>query len=415
MNRRQFLSTMALTGLGLSGCRYWPSDGLFNPCVNGPLPAYLKFHPLVQKAWEDIDPKQYWDCHTHLIGVGDSDSGIWVNPDMQSLMHPIQYTQFKFYINASCAEFDEDKTENSVDDKFVERLKRLHNDFKSGAKFMLIAFDYHYDEHGKKILQHSPFHTPNEYAAKIVRQNPQRFEWIASVHPYREDSLETLQWCVEHGAKAIKWLPGAMGIDPLSPKCDSFYEALVRFGLPLLTHSGEEQAVSVSGGEDVNNPLLMRRALDSGVTVIFAHCASLGESVDVDKNSNASMVNNLELFYRLLADKNYEGRVFGDISAITQVNRDQEAIEKIVTHDEWHHALINGSDYPLPGVLPIISVQTMADWGYIGDKDVNILSGIRRFNPQLFDFVLKRTLKIKNKKIKPVVFHSRRVFEHSHL
>jgi len=56
----------------------------------------------------------------------------------------------------------------------------------------------------------------------------------------------------------------------------------------------------------------------------------------------------------------------------------------------------------------------MADWGYIKDKDVNVLSEIRGFNPQLFDFVLKRTLKIKNKKLKPVVFHSRRVFEHSH-
>jgi mannonate dehydratase len=413
MNRRQFLKYSTGIGtmsLGLTGCRYWPAEGLFNPCLPDNLPLELKNHDVVQSAWQGIDVNQFWDCHTHLIGVGDSDSGIWVSPHMRSLLHPIQFTQFKFYLNGSCADADDAQEAKTIDERFLSHLVRLHDDFPKGAKFMLIAFENYFDDEGKQRDDLSPFHTPNQYAAKVARQYPQRFEWIASVHPYREDCLEMLQWCVDNGARAIKWLPGAMGIDPGSRKCDRFYEAMARYRILLLTHSGEEKAVSVSGGEDLNNPLLMRRALEHGVPVIFAHCASLGESVDLDKGPNGPRVSNLDLFYRLLAEKNYHEQVYGDVSAITQVNRDKAVIEAIFTRTEWHANLINGSDYPLPGVFPIISTQSFADWGYIEQSEADILAQIRRFNPLLFDFVLKRAIKVNANKLDPVVFESRRIF-----
>ncbi len=402
---------MGTMSLGLTGCRYWPSEGVLNPCLSG-LPPELKNHDLVQSAWQDIDVNQYWDCHTHLIGVGDSDSGIWISPNMQSLLHPVQYTQFKFYLNGSCVEVQDKQDVKTIDEQFLYRLMQLQDEFPKGAKFMLIAFEHHYDALGHRRDDLSPFHTPNHYAAKVAKQFPERFEWIASVHPYREDSLEMLQWCVTNGARAVKWLPGAMGIDPGSEKCDRFYEVLARHRIPLLTHSGEEQAVSVSGGEGLNNPLLMRRALDHGVPVIFAHCASLGESVDLDKGAHGPWVSNLELFYRLLAEEDYQSRVYGDVSAITQVNRDKAVIEAIFTRTEWHANLINGSDYPLPGVLPITSTQSFVDWGFIEPKEADILVQIRRYNPLLFDFMLKRAIQINGSSLNPRVFESRRVFNH---
>jgi mannonate dehydratase len=413
MNRRQFLKYSTGIGamsLALNGCRYWPAEGLLNPCLPDNLPHELKNHDVVQRAWQGIDVDQFWDCHTHLIGLGDSDSGIWVSPHMRSLLHPIQFTQFTFYLNGSCADANDAQETQTIDERFVNRLVRLHDDFSKGAKFMLIAFEHHYDGEGKQRDDLSPFYTPNHYAAKIAGQYPQRFEWIASVHPYREDCLAMLQWCVRNGARAIKWLPGAMGIDPGSRKCDQFYEAVAKYRIPLLTHSGEEQAVSVSGSEGLNNPLLMRRALEHGVRVIFAHCASLGESVDLDKGPNGARVSNLDLFYRLLAEKNYQERLYGDISAITQVNRDKAVIEAIFTRTEWHANLINGSDYPLPGVFPIISTQSFADWGYIQQREADVLAQIRRFNPLLFDFVLKRIIKVNANRLAPAVFESRRVF-----
>jgi mannonate dehydratase len=132
--------------------------------------------------------------------------------------------------------------------------------------------------------------------------------------------------------------------------------------------------------------------------------------VDLDKGPNGARVSNLDLFYRLLAEKNYQERLYGDISAITQVNRDKAVIEAIFTRTEWHANLINGSDYPLPGVFPIISTQSFADWGYIQQREADVLAQIRRFNPLLFDFVLKRIIKVNANRLAPAVFESRRVF-----
>lgn len=40
-----------------------------------------------------------------------------------------------------------------------------------------------------------------------------------------------------------------------------------------------------------------------------------------------------------------------------------------------------------------------------------MLSAIRRYNPLLFDFVLKRTLKLKGQRFAPALFETRRFFE----
>jgi mannonate dehydratase len=62
-----------------------------------------------------------------------------------------------------------------------------------------------------------------------------------------------------------------MGIDPSSPRCDAFYEAMARLNIPLLSHAGGEVALPSHVTQDVNNPLWLRRALDHGVRVIVAH------------------------------------------------------------------------------------------------------------------------------------------------
>ena len=64
-----------------------------------------------------------------------------------------------------------------------------------------------------------------------------------------------------HGARAVKWLPPAMGIDPASARCDRFYAAAARLGLALLTHAGEEKAVHGAAEHGFGNPLKLRRAL----------------------------------------------------------------------------------------------------------------------------------------------------------
>ena len=43
----------------------------------------------------------------------------------------------------------------------------------------------------------------------------------------------------------------------------------------------------------------------------------------------------------------YDGRLFGDISAVTQANRAESILTTLIRRVEWHPRLINGSDYPL--------------------------------------------------------------------
>jgi mannonate dehydratase len=409
MNRRRFLQACGVAALGAaSGACDQPlsfEDGVFNPCLPGPLPPALRDHELVRAAWDGVDPLQFRDWHAHLAGVGDAGTGAWISPQMQSLWHPWQTLQHKFYLNAACTERD-----GQVDDDYVRRFLYYLEAFPRGAKAMWLAFDFHHDEGGARRQDLSAFHVPDRYAAELARRLPERCEWICSVHPYRADALEALVWAADHGARAVKWLPSAMGMDPASGLCDRFYDALARLNLPLLSHGGMELAVHGGKVDELNNPLRLRRALDRGVRVIVAHCASLGEHRDLDRGPNGPSTPAFTLFARLMDEPRYHGRLFGEISALTQLNR-MEALAQVLARDDWHPRLLNGSDYPLPGVMPIYSLRRFVEHGFLAEAAAPVLSELRRHNPMLFDFVLKRSLQKDGRRLAAAVFASRRMFE----
>jgi mannonate dehydratase len=385
--------------------RYWPEQGFWNPCL-ARLPRNLAGHELVQRAWEGIDPAQTWDSHSHLIGTGDSGSGIFVNPSNESLLNPGQYARRLFFLNAGCVH---DAT-GSVDLAYVDRMRNLIDGLRPGAKMVLYAFERAHDERGEPDIAHTVFHIPNEYARDVARRHPQDFEWAASIHPYRKDAVEAVEKAKREGARAVKWLPSAMGIDPASPRCDRFYQALVKNDLPLIAHAGLERAVLGREAHDFGNPLRLRRALDAGVRAVVAHCASMGEDRDLDKGENGPYVNSFLLFERMMEHKSHEGRLFGDISAMTQVNRAGPALARVIENEAWHARLLNGSDYPLPGVMPIFSVDYLVSLKMVEASAADVLRDIRLHNPLLFDFVLKRHLRSGGKSLAASVFETRKFF-----
>lgn len=399
---------LGLSGLAVNGCRYWPEDGFRNPCLRTTLPDHLAGHDLTLAAWEGVAPDAFWDCHVHLLGTGDSGSGIYLNPSMQSLLQPLKLAQFKFYLNAACVE---DATQ--VDNGFLERLMACQDGLPSGNRIMLLGFDYNYSDDGERRPESSAFSIPNDYAARIAQRHPERFEWIASIHPYREDAVEALETAAKNGARAVKWLPPAMGMDPASPRCDRFYGALARLDIPLITHGGEEKAVEGGDSQRYGNPLRLRRALEHGVRVIVAHCASLGIGQDTDRGPDGPEMENFSLFARMMDEPAYEGRLYGEISALTQINRFDPALRTVLERTDWHPRLINGSDYPLPGVLPLFSAKGLATAGFMGEADTEVIAEIRRYNPLLFDFVLKRSLRLNGKALSPRVFESRHIFDNN--
>ena len=397
-----------LTGAAaLAAWRFWPEQGFLNPCRVS-LPLQLARHELVAAAWDGLAAEQVWDAHAHLLGTGDSASGISVNPQMESVLHPADFARRLVFLNAGCAY---DLPGGSADRAYVRRMLNLMGGMHRGMKLLLYAFERAYGEDGRRQDSLTSLYVPDAYARELAREYPRYFEWVASIHPYRADCVTALEEAKRDGARAVKWLPGAMGMDPASPRCDRFYEAAARLNLPVVSHAGLERAVIGTDTQDYGNPLRLRRALDAGVRVVVAHCASMGQDIDLDKGPNGSLVDSFSLFERLMQEKKYEKKLFGDISAVTQISRAGPALAKVIEREEWHPRLLNGSDYPLPGVMPIFSVDYLVSLGLVRESAAPVLKEIRSYNPLLFDFVLKRHLRSNGKALSKSVFETRPFFE----
>ena len=375
MRRRDFLGLAgaAASAALLGGCDKSLEEGLLGDCRVMKDPGRL---PLVQAAWQGLDPARVWDMHVHLFGNGRSRSGVWADAAIDMPTGIDARVRKKLFMNGGCVGEDEAR----VDQGMVERLALLADQFPAGAKFMLLAFDFTYDESGRKREDLTTFSVSDEYAKRVAAAHPDRFEWICSVHPYRADALEALRAAHDAGARAVKWLPPSMAIDLRSPRCTPFYDECVKLKMPLLVHVGEEKAVEGAHREEFADPLTLRAPLDRGVRVIGAHCATLGPG-------------NFERFKGLMAERQYEGRLFGDISAITLYNRADEWRDILATLPRWEGRLLNGSDYPLVGILPLYSMNAMVKAGVLDERVVPALRELHQGNALLFDFVLKRNLR----------------------
>jgi len=197
-----------------------------------------------------------------------------------------------------------------------------------------------------------------------------------------------------------------MGIDPASPKCDAFYKKAAEINMPIISHTGAEAAVQ-GGNQNHGNPLRLRRAFDQGVKVIMAHCASHGEDEDMDNGNKR--VNSYELFARLMDTADYEGVAFGEISAITLINHSW-AIPHILERTDWHHRIVNGSDYPLPAIMPLINTKQLLNMGLLDSEHLPFLQKLKAYHPLMFDFALKRLMRYKGQYFPNQIFETRKVF-----
>lgn len=402
LRRRRVLGLLA-GGLGLTAAGWsLGKPALVNSCRTA-VPDSLADGPWLRQAWSGIDPALVWDCHVHLAGLGDGESGIVVGPQLASALHPVHYVQRLFYMNAGCAH----DAPGGVDQAYAARLLNLCDAMPPGFKTLLFAFAYFHDAQGRALPERSAFHVPNAWAARLAHNHPDRFEWVASIHPYRNGAGEALEQAIADGARAVKWLPAAMGMDPADPRCDAFYRVLAQHGTPLIVHCGEENAVKGGDTHALGNPLRLRRALDAGVKVVVAHCATLGSDTD----DHGRTVPSFDLFLQLMDETRARGLLHGDISAICQRNRDLAMIRRLLEREDLHDRLLHGSDYPLPGIVPLTSPQALASAGLLPREAVADLETLRQHNPLLFDFTLKRLLTWQGHSFSPAVFQTRRLFE----
>ena len=363
----------------------------------------------VETCFGGIDRSQMWDTHVHLVGLGAGGTGCWINREMQSHLHPLKRLQYDVYTSA----LGMDNAE-TADADYVARLLELQRQANPEGKLLLMAFDQQVGEDGEERPVHSSFYTPNDYALDVASRHEELVA-CASIHPYRHDALDRLDAAAARGARAVKWLPNAMGIDPMSPRCDAFYRRLVELRLPLISHAGHEYAVDGTDFQELGNPLRLRRALDAGVRVIVAHAASFGANLDLDADDEAREPS-FDLFMRMFTEAQYEGSLFADISALTAINRRPRVLRELLRAPELHHRLLNGSDYPLPALGPLLfNPGKLRLDGLLGERESRLCKAVGRVNPLLLDFVLKRSIRVDDSdgvhRFADRVFETSRVFE----
>ena len=395
-----------LGGVGASA--YWALNSMRNPCASRRDLAHEVSASLRERLWLGIDPKAFIDMHVHVVGDISDVPGAesWVNPEMTRLYNPFLFAHFATFADASCAIGHA----SAIGAAYVERLADLVDEFPDGARFLLLALDGWHDESGAWLPKQTVLRVSNHYVAGVARQHGDRFAWAASIHPYRKDAIGALEKAASEGASAVKWIPFLMGIDPSSPKCDPFYARMAALRLPLIVHSGWQHALIPGADQEWGNPLRLRRPLEAGVTVIAAHCATQGDMRD-DDLEGAPQVPAFHLLRRLIDEPRYRGKLFGDISGVVSTWREPEMIRELVLDERWRGRLVNGSDYPLPGAPVLTSAPRLVELGFLDPEDSRQIAHIQGHNPLLFDFALKRLLRIDGRPFDASVFQSRTIFD----
>lgn len=340
---------------------------------------------LIEKAYADVDSRKLVDYHTHIVGL-DEKQGTSVNPKMLSWWYPINRIKTSVYLSGSGVT-DVEK----ANQQYIGRLLSLVISNPHHGKQQILAFDHNYNSDGTINYEKSEFYVSNEHVWQLSQKYQDIFTPVISVHPYRKDAIPEITKWAEKGVRWIKWLPNAQGIDASSPRLDEYYQTMKKYDMILLTHTGEEQAVEAEDDQKLGNPLLFRKPLDIGIKVVMAHCASLGEDEDLDNPGHK--VPSFDLFMRLMDNQKYDGLLYGEISAMTQFNRLPKPLLTLLERTDLHHRLVNGSDYPLPAINVVIHTRSLVKYGMITDQEREYLNEIYKYNPLVFDYVLKRTIR----------------------
>ncbi len=291
------------------------------------------------------------DCHVHLCAFMPG-HGSMSKRLLNSL--PFRFMRWRLGINDVVPDA-------FTEQKLVDTLVRLLDQSDLDAA-VLLAFDAAHDFEGRFDAANTHLYLTNDYAIELCAKHP-KLKFGASIHPYRKDAVAELERCVKAGAVLLKWLPIVQNFNPADKRCIPFYEALAHYKLPLLSHTGGEKSLP---NMDITtaDPMLLRPALDRGVTVIMAHCGTRSAPREVDFVPN---------FVRLA--KEYE-HCYGDTAALNLPTR-WYAYPTILNDPQVSKKLLHGSDWPIlpvphPMELSIRQLFSLLKMGNWLQRDIDI-------------------------------------------
>jgi len=109
----------------------------------------------------------------------------------------------------------------------------------------------------------------------------------------------------------------------------------------------------------------------------------------------------------------YRTLAYGEISAITLMNH-AWTIKTILARTDWHDRLVNGTDYPLPAIMPLINTRQLCNLGLLDSEHLPFLQTLKQYNPLMFDFAVKRLIRFNGISFDKKIFETRRIFDDVH-
>lgn len=300
--------------------------------------------------------------HVHMVSNGADGSGGWMR--LGSLWHRSLAGFMLRQIGLPAGALKGD-----LDASFVTYLLKQIRSAPSLDAMVLLAHEQVHDDDGTLRRDLGTMHVPNDVVLALARAHPEVLAGC-SIHPARADAIDELERCVEAGAVLMKCLPNAQNIDATNPRYRPFWTRMAELGLPLLAHTGGEHTVQVVRPEYAD-PRLLRGALECGVTVIAAHCAT------------RSGLGDPNYFADWLAMTREWPNLYGDLSALVSLNRCGHLRDCLLP--EVLPRVLHGSDFPVAVLGHRMLLQ-----GWISLADFRRCQAIA--NPMERDWQFKRAL-----------------------
>ena len=371
---------------------------------------------LIQQAFAIEGP--IVDYHIHIIARGTStDCDAYISPDLNTWLKPILKSKTLVLMSASGVD-----DYARLDQQYANRLLALLLHFQSvqqneayvgnrliKSQFHVYAIDYYYNEKDRqRNVKRTDMYVPNDCVINLAQEFNRKLEQnvatktlevvpVASVHPYRDDFQVRIDELAQQKIKFMKWIPSSMNIDMRKVKL-SHYAALAKAGITLLIHTGNEHAFRVyDDKQQLGDPALLSHVLAQKVRVLALHVGREGQHPQEGDSYFAR-------FMEIMQNTDYENLLSGEISAITVddaflgiIKGSQDLIPVLIENTQSSKLLVgriyNGSDYPISAVALLNPTRGLVKRGMITPDEREYLDEIRAYNPLLFDFVVKRTIK----------------------
>jgi hypothetical protein len=303
------------------------------------------------------------DCHVHVVGNGTGGTGCWYRPR--------GITRLGAPLLLRSVGLGGDVLRGDLDRIYAEKILTYIRSSSIDAAVVL-AQDDPYEENGRKIPNRGSFYVPNDFVLGLAERH-REFLAAVSIHPARADALEELERCLARGAVMLKCLPNCQNIDWNNPRYTRFLERMAEAGLILLAHTGSERTLPVLAHR-LENPRVLTRALEIGVTCIAAHSGTSVFLLDRD------------YFPDFVALTRRFPNLYGDNSALGAPNfRLWRSRLREMLDPDVQSRILHGSDLPVP-----VGGHSLVALGAMRWSDFRVTQRIE--NPVERDVQIKRAL-----------------------